>query len=306
MGNLLKKRGSLKGSNRYLNYCKGKKVLPAIFGATLVLLAFGPILPQAQTSEGVKAYEMHIDKAMMEDLVIEGPVEYNGVMMTRITADTATLENFVQYLEGSEIISPLAEIQGLEVYCTYVCGTADVEGMVTTMEWNGTEEPPWLLEMLDDPAEMWDVTMNIVYQNVGSVTFSSLDMAPRGSFKVRAEKMEMNIGLMDLLLGMLEDPLAMLSMEMLTPSRNVVMIEGTMEVPYGDETVIISFDESRLGVGDMTLGTFDALGMIIENPMQMLPGIMFGKRIVLSDVTLDSSYLHSEGVTLTNMEQYVD
>ena len=178
MRNPLKKRESRKGSNRYMNYCKGKKVLPAIFGVTLILLAFGPILPQAQASSKVETYEMHIDKTVMEGWAIEGPVKYNGIMTTKITADVTTLENFIQYYEANIISSPNTEIKDLELYCTYVKGMAKVEGVMTSLEWTGDEEPPRELGVLPDPMVMTDAVMKIVYQHVDSIIFDEIDVAP--------------------------------------------------------------------------------------------------------------------------------
>jgi len=110
----------------------------------------------------------------MEGWSITGPAEYNGVNMTSVIVDKAGVVDLIQYYEGLTITANLGNLTNMRLNCTHIIGTADVEGMVTTMEWNGTEEPPWLLEMLDDPAVMTDVTMDTVYLRSEDVVLENM------------------------------------------------------------------------------------------------------------------------------------
>ena len=158
------------------------KVFTTLFALMLTFTAFGALLLVAPVAtEGAKEYEMHADEVIMEGWEMTGPMEYSGSTVTLIRAEGAKLRNFVQYYEGNEISSPYGELEHLEMYCTYVKGTGETMGMLSTLEWYGDEEPPFLLDLLPDPVVMTDVTIKIVYQKVESITFEGIDIASSGA-----------------------------------------------------------------------------------------------------------------------------
>jgi hypothetical protein len=340
---------------------------------------------------------MHVEKATMWNWNITGPVEYNGVMTTLITADLTDLSNFVQPFGSNVVASPLGKIKDMVVYCTYVCGTAEIfPGFTATLEWWGDQVPPFELELLPDPCEMTDVTMELVYENTGEVSFESIDIAPSAlnstsfiaeqsfdelrlnSFMLRADRIEMDMhgieviaemitgmltmipdllgmegivelieslssfivtpldalmstilslpsleNLIDLgsyaiyrliaLLMMLFSPimpllssvlsllLGLIPMEMVTPNYNVVMTNGEIEVPFGNENLLIGFDEARIDSAELIMTSVASIGLLMKYPERMLPGMFLGTPIVLEDVEIPIESMVAKDVQLSGL-----
>jgi hypothetical protein len=141
------------------------------------------------------------------------------------------------------------------------------------------------------------------------------------SFEIKAERMEMDLSAIDLLGGMLdlEAGRAMVSdiinkltsrdlggllsaIKMGVPAKNVVMVNGTIEVPYGDETVVIGFDKSTIESVDMELTLINSLSMIMGDPIEMLMGMVTGRRIELKEVEMVGEWMSAKNVELEGLK----
>ena len=314
--------------------------LAVIIPVIVILLAFTfwmmwPVLfVAAEPDLGEGEFDMEVEKVIMENYKIEGPKDCRGMRTTRIAAVKAEMWNFTVYYGDKTVSSPHATIDGLDMYCTYIRGTGEALRVSSATAWYGDESPPFIFSLMVDPVEMTDVKMHVVYQEVKSIEFddmtiqdkdaASLQMIPMtigntrsnriyipgehildNSFTIRAKKMEMNIDLMDLLLGML-DLRALLSMEMAIPAKNVVMVNGTIKVPYPNgENVLVSFDESHIDIADMKLTTINALKMIVGDLIEMVLG-MLGRRVVLEDVTIVGEWMKSTNIQLKGFNMKSD
>jgi len=206
----------------------------------------------------------------------------------------------------------------MTLHCTYCRGTGEALRITSTTAWYGHESPPFVVSLLSDPTEMTDVRMHILHQELESIYFEETDILSssnedtggtissitslseltlHNSFTVHAERMEMDLSAVDLLLALMKNPNALLSLEMAIPAKNVVMVNGTIKVPYSTENMLVSFDESRIDIADMKLTTINALKMVIGDPLEMILG-MVGRRVVIEDVDMSGEWMYAKNVSL--------
>ncbi|MEM2783128.1 MAG: hypothetical protein QXF66_03055 [Candidatus Hadarchaeales archaeon] len=143
-------------------------VSPAV---VMITMPPPPEPPTAAGEAGVKVSEV-----TLWDYQIEGPVEYQGVQCTRITARKARISGQDLLVGGMGLGTSYLEMDNFEAYVTYMKGTGSAFGMRVQSGWKGKDSPPFTIRLLRDPTTFRNVTMHIVSMKATGGRMNGVEM----------------------------------------------------------------------------------------------------------------------------------
>jgi hypothetical protein len=139
-----------------------------------IVMVMMPAPPEPPTASG--EYGVKVSKVTLWDYDIEGPVEYQGVPCTRITAKKARISGQEMKGGGLGLGSSSMEVENFQAYVTYMRGTGSAFGMRVQSGWKGGSSPPSTVGLLGDPTTFSDVTMHLVSMEGGIITLKEVEM----------------------------------------------------------------------------------------------------------------------------------
>ncbi|MEM3012274.1 MAG: hypothetical protein QW084_02800 [Candidatus Hadarchaeales archaeon] len=139
----------------------------------VVMMAMPPP-PEPPTAAG--EYGVEVGKVTLWDYDIEGPVEYQGVPCTRITARKAKISGQEMTGGGLGLGASSMEVENFQAYVTYMRGTGSAFGMRVRSGWKGGSSPPWTVGLLGTPTTFSDVTMHMVSMEGRRITLKGVEM----------------------------------------------------------------------------------------------------------------------------------